>query len=210
MPIAVENRRPVLDLQHLVGGTVTTLSETLRFGLGAGLYFEYVRRPQQSPSHFIIGFNRHLDSKLATRIAQFQNGNAQAAVRDALRENALLFNLDRAPTTALLGMEMFAEHLAHFDTIPDWQLCLSDMRAEITATDSCYRGIYLRFLQEIQAHIDTTTLCLEFAEIVNEWDTLAVQFGASMNDASQLERASRLMRRLAFREEHFWGKVLDL
>ena len=208
MPIAVENRR--IDLASLVSDTDEKFSIPLRFGLGAGLYFEYFRRPNKSPSHFIIGFNRNLDANLAARIAQTQKGNARDAIHDALRENALLFNLDRAPTTALMGMEMLAEQLADFQTIPDWQTCLRDMRVEITATDSAYRRIYLSFLQEIQTLVNTTNLWTELSQIADEWDALAAQFTLAMNDSSQLERASRLLRRIAFREEHFWGKVLAL
>lgn len=208
MPIAVENRR--LALRSLGGNTGADLTIPLRFGLGAGLYFEYFRRPTNSPSRFIIGFNRNLDAHLDTRIAQYQNGNARQAIHEALRENALLFNLDRAPTTALMGMEMLAEHLADFQTIPDWQMCLNDMREEITATGSCYRRVYLEFLREIQTRLDTTTLVIELSEIADEWDALAAQFTIAAYDAAQLERTSRMLRRIAFREEHFWGKVLDL
>ncbi len=208
MPIAVENRR--IDLESLVSDTDEKFSIPLRFGLGAGLYFEYFRRPNDLPSHFIIGFNRHLNTNLTARSAQYQNGNARDAIRDALRENALLFNLDRAPTTALMGMEMLAEHLADFQMIPDWQTCLRDMHVEITATDSCYRRIYLSFLQEIQTLVDATNLITELSEIADEWDALASQITLARNDSAQLERASRLLRRIAFREEHFWGQVLDL
>ncbi len=182
----------------------------LRFGLGAGLYFEYLQRPNEFPSHFIISFNRDLDVTLPARIRTYQNGSARQTVRDALRENALLFNLDRAPTTALMGMEMLAEQLTDFERIPDWQTCLSDMREEITATGSCYRRLYLLFLQEIESLIETQSLCHELSEIADEWDALAAHFTVAMNDSSQLERASRLLRRLAFREEHFWGKVLEV
>ncbi|MBI4670055.1 MAG: DUF4872 domain-containing protein [Chloroflexi bacterium] len=202
-----------MDVETLVGSADAAkknLSVPLRFGLGAGLYFEYFRRPQESPSHFIVGFNRNLDTHLATRIAAFQNGDTRQVVRAALRENALWFNLDRAPTTALLGMEMLAEQLADFARIPNWRTCLNDMREEITATGSCYRRVYWLFLKEIQSLVETEKLCRELSEIADEWDALAAQFARARNDAFQLERASSLLRRLAFREEHFWGKVLDL
>lgn len=158
----------------------------------------------------MIGFNRNLDTVLAARLAHLQNRDAREAVLDALHENALLFNLDRAPTTALMGMEMLAEQLAEWDSIPDWRACLAAMRDDIVATNSFYRGTFLLFLKEIRAYVDTTELCAELTEIVADWDTLAAQFALAIHDLQQLENAGRQLRRLAFREEHFWGKVLDL
>lgn len=194
----------------MVGALPSPLSLPLRFGLGAGLYFEYFRRPHASPSHFAIGFNRNLDMQLAQRAERYKNGEARQVAREAIEENALLFNLDRAPTTALMGMEMFAEQLAEYETIPDWQSCISDFHREIAETGSCYRRVYLEFLQEVQAILETGRLCAELTEIANEWDALAAELKYTLDDASRLERASRLLRRLAFREEHFWGNVLDL
>lgn len=185
------------------------LSLPLQFGLGAGLYFEYFRRLNQSPSHFAIGFNRNLDRMLSERIKEYKHGNARKAVRDTLTENALLFNLDRSPTTGLMGMEMLAEELAGFETILDWQTCISDLEAEITATGSCYRRVYLGFLEEIQPLIETKTLVAELTEIAEEWDALAARFAQAVNDSTELDGASRSLRRIAFREEHFWGHVLD-
>lgn len=186
------------------------LSLPLRFGLGAGLYFEYFRRLHGSPSHFAIGFNRNLDKQLAERAECYKNGKARQVAREAIAENALLFNLDRAPTTALMGMEMFAEQLAEYDAIPDWRSCISDFRREIVETGSCYRRVYLQFLLEVQALVGTERLCAELTEIANEWNGLAEELKFALEDTSRLERASRLLRRLAFREEHFWGNALDL
>lgn len=211
VPIPVEQRRLVLDtLVNSASVVGKDLSVPLRFGLGAGLYFEYFRRPRESPSRFVVGLNRHLDAQLAARIAEYQNGDARAAVRAALHENARLFNLDRAPTTALMGMEMLAEQLADFADIPDWQTCLRDMREEITTTGSCYRRTYGLFLQEVQSSVEIQELGCELADIADEWDALAAQFTRALHDWGELEQAGRLLRRLAFREEHFWGKVLDL
>lgn len=207
MPLAVENRR--VDLAALFEAFTPTLSIPLCFGLGAGLYFEYIQRPNASPSRFIIGINRNLKAALESRASAFSS-DTERILRAALRENALLFNLDRAPTTALLGMEMLAEQLADFQKIPDWQICLREMRAEIAQTGSCYRRIYLMFLREIQPFGYTIELCSELSEIADEWDGFAAQLAETLNDAFQLERASRMLRKIAFREEHFWGKVMEL
>lgn len=208
MPISVEERRTALET--ILEQPSANLSLAMRFGLGAGLYFEYFRRPDQTPSHFIVSLNRNLDRNLAVRIEMYANGDPRAAVHDALQENALLFNLDRAPTTALMGMEMLAEQLADFARISNWRASIQEIGAEITTTGSCYRRIYMAFLREIQPLFDTVGVCEELSEIADEWDKLAQQLTMALDDPTQLERASQLLRRLAFREEHFWGNVLDL
>lgn len=210
MTIPVGARRESLQVWYARAAPDANLSVPLAFGLGAGLYFEYFTRAHETPSRFFIGFNRNCLERFNARRETFQHGAARQIVREALRENALQFNLDRAPTTALMGMEMLAEQLADFSTIPDWKICLREMRAEITGTDSCYRRTYLQFLHEVSTHLATQSLCAELDEIADEWDALAAQLTSALQDATQLESAARKLRRIAFREEHFWGKVLDL
>src|SRR6266700_3340387 len=68
------------------------ISLSLALGLGAGLYFEYFRRPLVSPTHSFTGLARDIESACAARVVWFRE-DPQQALRDALRENALRFNL---------------------------------------------------------------------------------------------------------------------
>jgi len=187
------------------------VSAALFLGLGAGLYFEYLRRLQPSPTHCIRGLQRELDLRWLERTPR--DGTLRAAdVRAALLSNALWFNLDRAPTTALLGMEMLAEELATFDTIPDWQVCIEAMAETIHSTGSLYRRVYVEFLREISdLEPLARRLSVELSEIAEEWDGFAdcLERIVDTRDAGELERASRLVRRIAMREEHFWGGVMN-
>lgn len=184
------------------------LSPALALGLGAGIYFEYFCRSQPSPTRFIAGTYREMEPTLVMRLNAYQ-ADPRKSVREALRENALRFNLDGAPTTALLGMEMLAEELPHFDEIVDGRACLGSMAETIVMNRALYRRTYAEFLNEIAPEIfHAGTLASELVGIATEWETLA---GLLLKAAggSELERASSLVRRLAFREEHFWGTMLD-
>ncbi len=187
------------------------LSPALALGLGAGVYFEYYRRPSPRPTRFITGLNRATAQTLAQRAAQYSTA-PQAALRAALHENALWFNLDRQPTTALLGMEMLAEELVYYDTYPDWRVSFRAMARAVLDTDALHRRTYASFLQASARFIPAHEVTIELQEIADDWihfGTYLDECAASAN-APSFEQASRLVRRLAFREEHFWGKVLDL
>ncbi|HZQ08388.1 MAG TPA: DUF4872 domain-containing protein [Anaerolineae bacterium] len=197
------------ELDELAEGHA--LSPALALGLGAGVYFEYFRRPQPSPTHWISGIHRCLRDTLTARTIHYKQ-SPQAALREALRENALWFNLDRAPTTALLGMEMLAEELAHYQAIADWRECLLGMSEEILANNALYRRMYVAFLNEATQHLSPLqSLISELDEVADAWNSFAahLQQTAQASNPPELEHASRLLRRLAFREEHFWGTVLD-
>lgn len=186
------------------------VAPAMALGQSAGLYFEYLRRPAPSPTHQIAGLNRELDTQAVARLARGAPG--QAEIRAALRKNALWFNLDRAPTTALLGMEMLAEELGSYTAIADWQACAQDMAATIQRTRSLFRRLYADYLAragEIEPF--AAELCVEMAELAGEWDEFAacLDATAAASDGSSLERASRLLRRIAMREEHFWGRVMN-
>src|SRR5581483_4648288 len=138
------------ELDELAEGHA--LSPALALGLGAGVYFEYFRRPQPSPTHWISGIHRCLRDTLTARTIHYKQ-SPQAALREALRENALWFNLDRAPTTALLGMEMLAEELTQYEAIADWRECLHGMGEEILTTGALYRRTYVAFLNQAAQHL---------------------------------------------------------
>lgn len=186
------------------------LSAAMGLGLGAGVYFEYYRRPSPAPTRFITGLHRAAPTTLTQRAPQYAAAPEQT-VRAALRENALWFNLDRQPTAALLGMELWAEELAFYDALPDWRVSLQAMARTILDSDALYRRIYLEFLQTCAPFVPTSAAQTELSEIVNEWLQLANCLqDCAASAAPALETPSRLVRRLAFREEHFWGKVLDV
>lgn len=199
----------LIDLKSLA--RAYEISPALALGLGAGVYFEYFRRPQPAPTRSITGLNRVMDTALAARLSQFHTAPRKAA-RAALHENALWFNLDRQPTTALLGMEMLAEELVYYDTLPDWRVSFQAMARAILDGDALYRRAYASFLQEMSRYLETQTVTTELLEIADEWSQFAMYLeqSAVSERALSFEQASRLVRRLAFREEHFWGKVLDL
>lgn len=186
------------------------LSPALCFGLGTGLYFEYCRGADGTTSRYINGCNQHLEVTLGARIPLFANGTAPSAIRDALRENALLFILDRAPTTALMGMEMLAEELPHWKEIGDWRLCTRGIAQEINRGGSLYRRLYIEFLREIERYdVPGDQLADHLQDIADEWDALAGILDRATGEPANLEQAARTMRRIAMREEHFWGQVLD-
>lgn len=197
-----------LALKELAEKYSLTLAQVV--GLGAGLYFEYFRRPAASPTHFITGLDRSLENALACRRRALESDYVKT-IHSALCENARKFNLDRAPTIALMGMELLAEELPQFERIEDWRTCVSDMANTILETRALYRFTYVDFLRESAPHFASAqSLAEQLRDIADEWNSFAQQLNQAERDPSQLERASRMLRRLAFREEHFWGKVLDL
>lgn len=182
----------------------------MALGLGAGVYFEYYRRPTPEPTRFITGLNRATEAVLVKRMEHYASA-PEAAVRAALHENALWFNLDRQPTTALLGMEMLAEELIYYDTVPDWRIAFHGMARVILETGALYRRTFVSFLNEVAHFVVGDDAVSELQEIAGEW----TRFGTYLEECAgptsvpSFEQASRMVRRLAFREEHFWGKVLD-
>jgi hypothetical protein len=111
------------QLKRRVRANDRLLSDALVFGLGAGLHFEYFIRPNESPTHFFTGHNRHLARELETHVETFDKGAEHDAIVTALRTNALAMNLDRAPTMGILGMELVADDFENWQTSSDWALC---------------------------------------------------------------------------------------
>lgn|GEM_PF-2852260 len=187
------------------------LSPALTLGLSAGVYFEYFRRPQPSPTRLITGLQRSFPESLRQNFVEYEQA-PEATLRAALRANAMWFIYDRQPTTALLGIEMLAEELIYYDTVADWRVCWQAMAREIFSTRALFRRDYGAFLQEISKYFNTQALASEVNEIAEEWERFAayLETSAAPQGDPSFETASRLVRRIAFREEHFWGKVLDL
>ena len=140
------------------------------------------------------------------------------AIRLALRDNALGMNLDRAPHQGIMGMEMLAEDFESWGEYPDWAFCvrLAYQNIEVRGTGGgMFRRIYVQFLQEaasLDKQLEQAQLATNMQEIADEWTGLAVllQRASAEKERKVLAEASRAIRRLAMREENFWGRVLDL
>lgn len=187
------------------------LSIPLALGIGAGLGFEYRRNAHQSPSRVFTGLDRDFPARLPVCARAYLNGEPRDIVLNALHQNALSFSLDSSPFIAIMGMEMLAEELPLWEELDDWQSCSISAHNTITTNDALYRRFYLRFLNEIVGFLPGVKwLIAELDEIASEWDSLAVTFKTiSMNSVNHLFSAGSKMRRLASREEHFWGKLLE-
>ncbi len=193
--------------------TDAALSPALAFGLGAGVHFEYFLRLNVSPSHFFIGHNRNLSQELDTHLREFTRGNPHRALLSALRANAWLMNLDRSSNSAIMGMELVADDFENWANAPDWAECARHAAATINETESLHRRLYLRFLEENASALPSARALGEMLqEIADEWDALGVILDAIADASSDcgFAQASRMMRRLALREEHFWGRVLEI
>jgi len=148
------------------------------------------------------------------------------AVIAALRENALGMNLDRAPHHGITGMELLAEDFGNWGDAPDWKWCAKFACQLIDGRGSgggFFRKMYTEFLREITnpaqsmwaealyERLRAAQLAETMESIANEWSEFArrLQHIATKQDRAAFADASRAIRRLAMREENFWGKVLD-
>jgi hypothetical protein len=139
------------------------------------------------------------------------------AIRAALRDNALGMNLDRAPHFAVMGMETLAEDFENWSDYSDWDACarFGYQNIEVRGTGGgFFRKMHAQFLREAEA-LDGALRAARLAEtmedIAREWSAFAqlLKRIADEKNAALFSDASRAMRRLAMREENFWGKVLD-
>ncbi len=214
MPVAEFPFQLDIDAIRLrLGAQGIVLPNTLVFGLGAGIYFEYYRRPGDSPSRFFTGHNRQLEQELDSRVAEFLNGDRREAIVSALRTNALAMNIDRSPVAGVMGMELFAEELENWATLPDWEACAREAARTIEDTGSLYRRRYVQFLREASECFDPVRrLLVPLREIAGEWDILAAKLRmvAIPDPEEGFTHAGRLLQRLAAREEHFWGELIEL
>jgi hypothetical protein len=155
-----------------------------------------------------------------------RRASATDAVIAALRDNALAMDLDRAPHQGVMGMEMLAEDFENWADAPDWGLCakFGYQNVEVRGTGGgFFRKMYAQFLREVEdpakfAWVETmeerwraAQLAETMEQIAEEWSTFGrlLQRIAAEQDRAAFADASRAMRRLAMREENFWGKVLD-
>lgn len=145
-------------------------------------------------------------------------GPLAEAIRVALRDNALGMNLDHAPYLGIMGMESLAEDFENWGAAPDWELCarFAYQNIEVRGTGGgFFRKMYVQFLREAEAvdmRLQEAKLADAMEEIADEWTALGVilQQIATGQDRMLFKDASRAIRRLAMREENFWGRVLNL
>ncbi len=141
-----------------------------------------------------------------------------SAIRAALRDNGLGMNLDRAPYLGIMGMEALAEDFVNWSDAPDWEICARAgyQLIEVRGTGgSLFRKMYARFLREAEAldeRLRAANLADAMDEIAGEWSALAnlLRDIAKEKQRGRFQDAGRAMRRLALREENFWGRVLNI
>ena len=142
---------------------------------------------------------------------------ATDAVRLALRDNALGMNLDRAPHQGIMGMETLAEDFENWGDTADWAVCakFGYQNIQVRGTGGgFFRKMYAQFLHEAEAidgQLRAARLADMMEEIANAWSEfgLLLKRIAEEQDPAAFAGASRAIRRLAMREENFWGQVLE-
>ena len=116
-----------------------------------------------------------------------------------------------------MGMELLAEDFENWGDAPDWKRCakFGYQIIEVRGTGGgCFRKMYADFLRGAEA-LDERLRAAKLAEtmdsIAQEWTEFArlLQRIAEEQDRAAFAEASRAIRRLAMREENFWGRVLD-
>lgn len=140
------------------------------------------------------------------------------AIMLALRENALGLNLDRAPYLGIMGMESLAEEFESWGELPDWDRCARGayQNIEVRGTGGgFFRKVYAQYLREAEALVEPlreAKLSETLDEIAGEWSVLGgiLYKIAAEKDRALLSDASRAVRRLAAREENFWGRVIRI
>jgi len=139
------------------------------------------------------------------------------AIRVALHDNALGMNLDRAPHRAIMGMETLAEDFENWADAPDWEWCARFAYQIIERRGTgggAFRKLYAAYLRQAETldeTMRTARLAETMADLADAWSAFAALLKKiSEGDRAGFAEASRAIRRLALREENFWGRVMDL
>jgi hypothetical protein len=136
--------------------------------------------------------------------------NLQSPINAALCDNARAMVIDRAPHFGIMGMETLAEDFETWGDTPDWELCARWGYQNIAVRGTgggFFRALYAQFLRDANLLERAATM----DEIAREWEAFAALLKqiADEKNRALFADASRAMRRLAMREEIFWGRVLD-
>lgn len=115
-------------------------------------------------------------------------------------------------------MESLAEEFESWADVPDWEFCarMAHQNIEVRGTGGgMFRKMYAQYLRQAEAIItplQEAKLAETMDEIAGEWTALAgiLQRIAAERNAALYKEASRAVRRLAPREENFWGRVLRI
>jgi hypothetical protein len=126
-------------------------------------------------------------------------------------------NLDRAPHQAVMGMETLFEDFEQWGSAPDWGICarFGYQNIEVRGTGGgFFRKLYAQFLrqaEQLDGDLRAAHLAETMEEIASEWTALGsiLQRVAKEKDPALFKDASHATRRLAMREENFWGRVLN-
>lgn len=187
-------------------------SEAFCFGLAVPLGFYYHSNDHRSPSRWIAGTRLDMAASLKRHTDAAPDLDCATLVRTALRENALAMDLDRTHWEAIMGMELLAEDFEAWAARPDAAACA---RAAAEAIDAppggaLWRGLYTRFARECAAWFaPAAEMAGMLDSVCDDWRALSATLRGESPPGERFPAAGRQIRRLAMREEYFWGRVLD-
>ena len=199
------------ELQTIARSRHLDFTDAYLFGLAAPLDFAYFANPNRVPSHWIVGTHGNIPGNLSNLLASAVS--TDELVRRALEMNAEMMAFDRSPNAAILGMESLAEEIADWGALPYADQIAFGIRQAILVEPfggALGRELYTEFLREATKDLALAGELSEILEpICGEWSWLADLMGESLSLRERFERASTHIRRLASREEYFWGRMLE-
>ena len=200
------------DLQSIARSLHFTATDAVLFGLAAPLDFIFFANPSQIPSRWFLGTHESIAANLTARLTP---ANAlDESVREALLANAQTMAFDHAPNEAILGMEFLAEEIGGWSELSDAEPIAVGIRRTILTEPrggALGRGLYLEFLRDSEKNYAPAGELAQILEpICSEWMRLADLMIESYPVTDKFARASLQVRRIASREEFFWGRVLEL
>lgn len=213
MSMTTRNSTPVdfAELHRIARSRHLDFPDAYLFGLAAPLDFAFFADPNRVPSHWIVGTHANIPGNLSNLLTRAVS--IDESVRAALEMNAEMMAFDRSPNAAILGMESLAEEIADWGALPDAdQIALGIRQAILVESfgSALGREVYAEFLREATKELPLAGELSDILEpICGEWIWLADLMGESLLLRERFERASTHIRRLASREEYFWGRVLD-
>lgn len=199
------------ELRAIARSRNLEVSDAYLFGLAAPLDFAYFADPHRVPSHRIVGTHGNILGSLSSLLSGSRP--MDELVRAALEMNAERMAFDRSPNAAILGMESLAEEIADWGSLPDADQIALGIRQAILAGPfggALGRQLYSEFLREATKDLLLPGELSEILEpICGEWVLLAELMDESLLLRERFKRASTHVRRLASREEYFWGRALE-
>lgn len=200
------------DLQSIARSHRFSATDAVLFGLAAPLDFIFFANPSQIPSRWFLGTHESIPANLTARLTP---ANAlDESVREALLANAQTMAFDHAPNEAILGMEFLAEEIGGWGELSDAEPIAAGIRRTILTEPrggALGRGLYLEFLRDSEKNYAPAGELAHILEpVCGEWMRLADLMDSSYPVTDKFALASLQVRRIASREEFFWGRVLEL